>query len=145
MDHIELLNHFLRIIIIWNHTAVCKLFVLDRNTWEIEFIKLCWEHSFLTLSCHPFILSGLLHCILCPPKADVNLCWSTNTSMSMCRGLWKTIVAYVFILTSAAVLSHILFLLGWFLRWGNRWLYTCCFVECCFQDLLKTAFSIVFI
>ena len=26
---------------------------------------------------------------------------------------------------------------------GSRWLYSCCFVGCCFQDLLKTACSIV--
>ena len=30
---IELHNHLLKIIIIWNHITVYKLFALDKNTW----------------------------------------------------------------------------------------------------------------
>ena len=49
---------------------------------------------------------------------------------------WSVYV-YECVLTSPAVpcmfcLSYI------FYEMGVRWLYSCCFVECCFQDLLKT-------
>ena len=50
-----LVKHFLRIIIIiiipiiiiWNHSAVCKLFILDRDTSQIELVMLnsnTWNH-----------------------------------------------------------------------------------------------------
>ena len=41
MGYIELFIFYQGIfLVIWNHTAVCKLFVLDKNTWYIELLLL---------------------------------------------------------------------------------------------------------
>ena len=55
---------------------------------NISIIKSCLLHSslslFLTIHLyHPSLLPSLPECILCPHRADVNLCWSVNISESM--------------------------------------------------------------
>ena len=49
------------------------------------------------------------------------------------------------LMSSSLLLQHVSFiLLGWFVREiGEKWLYSCCFMESCFQDLFKTAQSIL--
>ena len=57
----------------------------------------------------------------------------------LCLSMWRSpqeYVAYEFVLTSPAV-SACLVHLTWIVFMGGRWPYSCCFVECCFQDLFK--------
>ena len=62
-----------------------------------------------------------------------------------CTSMWRSPsenVAYEFVLTSPAA-SHMFcpsYLVD-FDMWG-RWLYSCCFVGCCFQNLFNIACSI---
>ena len=69
-------------------------------------------------------------------------CMRVNTP-NTCSSLWRgpqEYIAYEFILTSpAACLVHLTWMV---IKMGSRWLYTYCFVGCCFQDLF-TACSIL--
>ena len=38
MDQVKLFNQGLLVLVIWNHLAVYKLFLLHKNTWKIELI-----------------------------------------------------------------------------------------------------------
>ena len=50
-------------------------------------------------------------------------------------------VTYKFVLTSPTMLNMSYW--SWIVyEMGGKWLYNCCFVWCCFQDLFKTACSI---
>ena len=40
ISQIKLFNYLQRIVVVWHHTAKCKLFVLDRNTWLVELLEI---------------------------------------------------------------------------------------------------------
>ena len=65
--------------------------------------------------------------------------WFTGTSI--CRGPYENIT-YEFILTSPLVTSMSCWSYLMVCKMGGRWLYSCCFVVCCCQDLFQTVCSI---
>ena len=87
----------------------------------------------------PSLLAGPLGSIQCPHR-------STNTGMSMCRSPWKKI-AYKSVCPSFLTLPTMSIMsCSSYLdvcEMGANSLYSCCYVECCFQDLFKTACSIL--
>ena len=49
MGQIELFNQGVLLLVMWNYTAVCKLFLFDKNTSWTELLMLyTWDH--LTVS-----------------------------------------------------------------------------------------------
>ena len=65
---------------------------------------------------------------------NVSFCWLTNTVVSMYRSLSLLLQQWP---VRFAPLTRIV------CEIGSKWLYNCCFAGCCFQDMFKTAHSIL--
>ena len=82
----------------------------------------------LSLSWSPLLL-GLLYDNQCPYRSDEYL----PALVSPCVGVHGKKVAYEFAPTSLEVLS--ISCSSWIVcEMGDKWLYSCCFVGCCFQN-----------
>ena len=87
------------------------------------------------------ILVGPVDCPQCPHRDDVYKFASLLTLLCPCVGIYKIMcrnlqdnVAYEFISASPACLVHLTWIVS---EMGGKWLYKCCFVGCCLQDLFK--------
>ena len=102
------------------------------------------DQTFLTLSNHSslFVITIDKSFTQHPVSASnwwLCFCWLANTDVSMS---WKMS------LTSSSLLLQqcltCLACLTWMVcETGDKWLYSCCFVGCCFQDLFKTPYPCV--
>ena len=94
-----------------------------------------------THSHHSSLLPGLPNCILYPHRADVSSCWLANTGMFICQCPLKNIAnEFIFVSSEESYVSCS----SWMVfEIGGKWPYSCCFVGCCFQNLFKTACSIL--
>ena len=110
--------------------------------------KSCWQHGIpwflLFLFIHPnrpWLVTGFRGCILCPHRDDVSLCRSAITGS--CLGVNKRMS----FLSSSLHLQQcpvcLVYLIWMVFEMGGKWLYSCCFVEFCSQDLFETASNIL--
>ena len=112
----------------------------------IYIIKLRWRHSapwhFISPSLpnpyHPSLLAGLLGCILCLHRRDVNPCWLTHTVTSMRSSPWENVTDYL--ICDSSAFPHISCSS---LRDGRLVTIQLLFVGCRFLDWLNTAFNIL--
>ena len=65
------------------------------------------------------------------------------TLLCACLGVKEDNVVYEFVLTSSVVFHIMFVLLVIVCEMRSKWPYSCYFVKCCFQDLFKTAHSIL--
>ena len=71
----------------------------------------------------------------CPFRADL---WTASTAVYLSWSLlWN--VTYEIVINSPAVSG----MSGMVCKMGGKWLYSCCFERCCFQDLLNIARNIL--
>ena len=74
----------------------------------------------------------------CPYRAALNkffLFWSTNTCMSVWRVHGRTLLMSLSLFLQQCPACFV-YLIWVVLEMGGRWPYICCFMGCCFRDLL---------
>ena len=94
---------------------------------------------------HPSSPEILPNYFLCLYKADVNKFLLVGQRWYVhVKGSTKERHIWVRPCFSSSVPHILIILLGcYFFEIGGKWLYSCCFVGCCFQDLFKIARSIL--
>ena len=113
-----------------------------------KFIKSRWRLglpwlSFAIHSYHPLLLPCLLGCILNPQSWCV---WDFSGQPILthpCARVHKRTLlmsSSLLLQQCAASLVHLIWIVC---DMRGKWPYSCCFVKCCFQDLFKTARSIL--
>ena len=88
---------------------------------------------------YPSLPAGLVDLILCPYRAVVDKFLLVVLHFLFVWKDPKRNVAYEFVLVSPTVSPRLISLISMVLVVGGLWPYGCCFVGCCFQDLLNIA------
>ena len=101
----------------------------------------------LSLAIHlyyPLLPAGSLDYILCLYRADVDkVLVDCPTLTCLCERVHRKMLLMSLFLLLQQCPTYLVRLIWMVLEMGGRWLFCCCFVGCCFQDLFNIACRIL--
>ena len=113
------------------------------SSWSCHTSSMYFSLSLAIHPYHPLLPAGLLNNIQCPYRAVVGkfLLVGQHWHVRVKRSTGECHICRSLLLQQCpACFVHLIWMV---LEIGCRWPYSCCFVECCFQNLLNLSCSIL--